>query len=88
MAGGPLVKRLLFTAPMGGHVWRGMFNTDQWKPTLAAAGVIAERAEGQGTYASAREHGIRVYALMLSRRERTRTAVTHVYLQKLECIDE
>ncbi|MFJ9945897.1 tyrosine-type recombinase/integrase [Streptomyces erythrochromogenes] len=59
VAGGPLVtKRLLFTAPMGGHVWRGMFNTDQWKPALAAAGVIAEREEGQESYGSAREHGM------------------------------
>lgn len=59
VSGGPLVtKRLVFTAPMGGHVWRGMFNTDQWKPALAAASVIAEREEGQGSYASAREHGM------------------------------
>lgn len=59
VTGGPLVtKRLVFTAPMGGHVWRGMFNTDQWKPALAAAGVISERAEGQETYAAAREHGM------------------------------
>ncbi|MET3984780.1 integrase [Streptomyces sp. PvR034] len=59
VVGGPLVtKRLLFTAPMGGHVWRSMFNPEQWKPALAAAGVIAERKEGQQTYASAREHGM------------------------------
>ncbi len=49
--GAQVTKRLVFTAPMGGHVWRNMFNTEQWKPTRAAAGVIAERA-----YASA--HGI------------------------------
>ncbi|MFJ5834755.1 tyrosine-type recombinase/integrase [Streptomyces sp. NPDC093089] len=35
-----------------------MFNTDQWKPALAAAGVIPEREEGEETYAAAREHGM------------------------------
>ncbi|MFJ1644952.1 tyrosine-type recombinase/integrase [Streptomyces sp. NPDC088258] len=57
-AGGPLVtKRLIFTAPMGGHVWRNDFNTESWKPALAAAGVIPEPEDGEN-YAAAREHGM------------------------------
>ncbi|MFI1450563.1 site-specific integrase [Streptomyces virginiae] len=56
---GPAVtKRLVFTAQQGNHVWRNMFNSDQWKPALATAGVIPERDEGQETYAAAREHGM------------------------------
>ncbi|MFE0761099.1 tyrosine-type recombinase/integrase [Streptomyces smyrnaeus] len=55
---GPLVtKRLIFTAPMGNHIWRAMFNTYEWKPALAAAGVIPEPREGD-KYAPAREHGM------------------------------
>ncbi|KOG09704.1 MULTISPECIES: tyrosine-type recombinase/integrase [Streptomyces] len=56
--GEPVTHRLLFTAPLGNHVWRGMFNSDQWKPALAAAGVIRERKEDEETYAAAREHGM------------------------------
>lgn len=57
-AGKPVTKRLLFTAPMGNHIWRNMFNSDDWKPALAAAGVISDRKEGEASYASAREHGM------------------------------
>ncbi|MGW4780340.1 tyrosine-type recombinase/integrase [Streptomyces filamentosus] len=53
-----VTKQLIFTAPLGNHVWRSMFNTDQWKPALAAASVIPEREKGQQSYASAREHGM------------------------------
>lgn len=58
-ANGPLVtKRLLFTAPLGNHVWRNMFNTDQWKPALVVAGVIPEREAGAKSHVAAREHGM------------------------------
>lgn len=58
-AKGPLVThRLLFTAPMGNRIWRNQFNSDQWKPALAAAGVIPEREEGEKSHAAAREHGM------------------------------
>jgi integrase len=58
VASGPLVTRkLVFTGPMGGHVWRSSFNPDAWKPALAAAGVIPGREKG-AEYVSAREHGM------------------------------
>ncbi|MFI0723920.1 tyrosine-type recombinase/integrase [Streptomyces sp. NPDC021224] len=58
VAGGPLVTRkLIFTGPKGGHVWRSSFNPDTWKRALAAAGVIPAREKG-AEYASAREHGM------------------------------
>ncbi|MDI5969499.1 site-specific integrase [Streptomyces sp. SL13] len=58
VANGPLVtKRLLFTGPLGGHVWRSSLNPDVWKPALAAAGVIPE-PRGTEEYAAAREHGM------------------------------
>ncbi|NXY94534.1 site-specific integrase [Streptomyces sp. BR123] len=57
-AAGPAVtRRLIFTGPQGGHVWRSSLNPDVWKPALAAAGVIPEPEDGDD-YASAREHGM------------------------------
>ncbi|MBO0652807.1 site-specific integrase [Streptomyces triculaminicus] len=57
-ASGPLVtKRLIFTGPMGGQVWRTSLNDDAWKPALAAAGVIPPAEKGD-SYAAAREHGM------------------------------
>jgi integrase len=57
-ANGPLVtRRLVFTGPLGGIVWRSSFNPDAWKPALAAAGVIPAREKG-AEYAAAREHGM------------------------------
>ncbi|GEJ99318.1 site-specific integrase [Streptomyces sp. 1-11] len=55
---GPKVSaRLIFTAEQGGMVWRSNFNGKEWKPALAAAGLIPE-ADGDGKYESAREHGM------------------------------
>ncbi|MEU9136212.1 site-specific integrase [Streptomyces sp. NPDC048404] len=49
--------RLLFTAEQGGMVWRSNFNGLEWKPALAAAGLIPDAGE-DGKYDSAREHGM------------------------------
>ncbi|MBA4864963.1 site-specific integrase [Streptomyces sp. PSKA54] len=55
---GPKVSaRLLFTNTASWVVWRSNFNIQEWKPALAAAGVIAEAGE-DGKYESAREHGM------------------------------
>ncbi|MFD5113711.1 tyrosine-type recombinase/integrase [Streptomyces sp. NPDC058391] len=55
---GPLVtKRLLFTNTAGGIVWRSNFNIQEWKPAIAAAGLIPEPDPGE-PYDSAREHGM------------------------------
>ncbi|MFR9800429.1 tyrosine-type recombinase/integrase [Streptomyces sp. MS06] len=55
---GPKVSaRLIFTAEQGGMVWRSNFNGKEWKPALAAAGLIPE-ADEHGKYESAREHGM------------------------------
>ncbi|MFD8450257.1 tyrosine-type recombinase/integrase [Streptomyces coelicoflavus] len=55
---GPKVSaRLLFTAEQGGMVWRSNFNGKEWKPALAAAGLIPDAGE-DGKYESAREHGM------------------------------
>ncbi|QES33820.1 site-specific integrase [Streptomyces venezuelae] len=55
---GPLVSaRLLFTNAASGIVWRSNFNIQEWKPALAAAGLIPE-ADADGKYQSAREHGM------------------------------
>ncbi|MFP8943825.1 tyrosine-type recombinase/integrase [Streptomyces fenghuangensis] len=57
-ANGQLVtKRLLFTAPMGGHIWRNTLNEDAWKPALAAAGVIPTPERGE-SYKASREDGM------------------------------
>lgn len=49
--------RLLFTNRAGGIVWRSNFNLQEWKPALAAAGLIPE-PNADGKYESAREHGM------------------------------
>ncbi|MFJ2841347.1 tyrosine-type recombinase/integrase [Streptomyces griseofuscus] len=55
---GPKVSaRLLFTNTASGLVWRSNFNIQEWKPALAAAGLISEAGEN-GKYESAREHGM------------------------------
>ncbi|SES34231.1 Phage integrase family protein [Streptomyces qinglanensis] len=63
-----VTQRLLFTSPTGNHIWRNVFNTDEWKPALAAAGVTPEPKLGEN-YAPAREHGMHAlrpfYASML-----------------------
>lgn len=58
MADGPLVtKRLIFTRPRGGHVWRTTLNEEAWKPARAAAGVIPVPERGR-PYAESRENGM------------------------------
>lgn len=55
---GPKVTaRLLFTNTASGLVWRSNFNIQEWKPALAAAGLIPEAGD-DGKYVSAREHGM------------------------------
>ncbi|MFE7432905.1 tyrosine-type recombinase/integrase [Streptomyces tendae] len=55
---GPKVSaRSLFTAEQGGMIWRRNFNGKEWKPALAAAGLIPDAKE-DGKYDSAREHGM------------------------------
>ncbi|MFE0249879.1 tyrosine-type recombinase/integrase [Streptomyces sp. NPDC059010] len=55
---GPKVSaRLLFTNTASWVVWRSNFNIQEWKPALAAAGLIAEPGE-DGKHVSAREHGM------------------------------
>jgi integrase len=53
----PITRRLIFTGPNGGHVWRTSLNADHWKPALTKAGVIPE-AESREHAAAAREHGM------------------------------
>nr|EIF90716.1 integrase family protein [Streptomyces tsukubensis NRRL18488] len=52
-----MTKRLVFTAPRGGHVWRTSLNDDAWKPALAAAGVIPVPEPGE-PYSESRENGM------------------------------
>ncbi|MFE4514517.1 tyrosine-type recombinase/integrase [Kitasatospora sp. NPDC056783] len=55
---GPKVTfRLLFSNTADGPVWRSNFNVQEWKPAIAAAGLIAVPGPGE-PYASAREHGM------------------------------
>ncbi|MFF9409046.1 tyrosine-type recombinase/integrase [Streptomyces anandii] len=55
---GPKVSaRLVFTNTASGLVWRSNFNIQEWKPALAAAGLIAEAGE-DGKHQAAREHGM------------------------------
>ncbi|PBC79037.1 site-specific recombinase XerC [Streptomyces sp. TLI_235] len=56
VGGPPVTRRLIFTGPNGGHVWRGALNEDHWKPALAAAGVIPAARSRQ--HVGAREHGM------------------------------
>lgn len=44
--GSPATKRLIFTGPRGGHVWRTSLIEEVWKRALASAGVIPERKPG------------------------------------------
>ncbi|MFG2219557.1 tyrosine-type recombinase/integrase [Streptomyces sp. NPDC048685] len=56
---GPKVtKSLVFTGPMGNHVWRTSLNEEAWKPALVAAGVIPEPETKEARFAAAREHGM------------------------------
>ncbi|MGW0418037.1 tyrosine-type recombinase/integrase [Streptomyces sp. NPDC003015] len=55
--GRPVTKRLIFTGPRGGHVWRTSLNEEAWKRALASAGVIPERKQGQ-PFAESRENGM------------------------------
>jgi integrase len=58
VADGPLMtKRLIFTGPRGGHVWRTSLNDEAWKRALASAGVIHQRKPGE-PYAESRENGM------------------------------
>lgn len=52
-----MTKRLIFTGPRGGHVWRTSLNEEAWKRALASAGVIPERKPGE-SYAESRENGM------------------------------
>ncbi|MCP9997193.1 site-specific integrase [Streptomyces werraensis] len=55
--GPPVTKRLIFTGPRGGHVWRTSLNEEAWKPALAAAGIIPVPERGR-PYAESRENGM------------------------------
>ncbi|GAA4316552.1 hypothetical protein GCM10023086_38990 [Streptomyces venetus] len=55
--GPPVAKRLIFTGPRGGHVWRTSLNEEAWKRALASAGVIPEWKPGE-SYAESRENGM------------------------------
>lgn len=54
--GPPATKQLVFTGPLGGHVWWTSLNEDHWKPALAATGVIPKAGSRQ--HAAARERGM------------------------------
>ncbi|MFE1204115.1 tyrosine-type recombinase/integrase [Streptomyces sp. NPDC058762] len=54
--GQPVTKRLIFSGPNGGHVWRTSLNEDHWKPALAKVGVIPKAKSRE--HAAAREHGM------------------------------
>lgn len=55
---GPLVeRRLIFTNTTDGIVWRSDVNIQDWKPSLAAAGLIPTPEPGE-PYASAQQHGM------------------------------
>ncbi|WP_418957812.1 hypothetical protein [Streptomyces tritici] len=53
-----MTKHLVFSGPMGNHVWRTSLNEEAWKPALVAAGVIPEPETKEERYAAAREHGM------------------------------
>ncbi|MEW1635051.1 tyrosine-type recombinase/integrase [Streptomyces sp. NPDC093801] len=54
--GQPMTKRLIFSGPNGGHIWRTSLNEDHWKPALAKVGVIPKARSRE--HAAAREHGM------------------------------
>ncbi|MFE6152373.1 tyrosine-type recombinase/integrase [Streptomyces sp. NPDC057889] len=54
--GQPVTRRLIFSGPNGGHVWRTSLNEDHWKPALAKVGVIPKAKSRE--HAAAREHGM------------------------------
>jgi integrase len=58
--GQPVTRRLIFTGPNGGHIWRTSLDEDHWKPALAKAGVIPKARSREHT--AAREHGMHVRA--------------------------
>ncbi len=49
-------RRLIFSGPRGGHIWRTSLNEDPWKPALAKAGVIPKAKSRE--HEAAREHGM------------------------------
>ncbi|MFF3930271.1 tyrosine-type recombinase/integrase [Streptomyces hirsutus] len=55
--GPPVTKRLIFTGPRGGHIWRTSLNEEAWKRALAGAGVIPVPERGR-PYAESRENGM------------------------------
>ncbi|WP_406130500.1 site-specific integrase [Streptomyces canus] len=55
-SGQPVTKRLIFSGPRGGHVWRTSLNEDHWKPALAKVGVIPKAKSRE--HEAAREHGM------------------------------
>jgi integrase len=55
--GPPVTRRLYFSNLAGGIVWRSNFNIQEWKPAIAAAGLIPAPDAGE-PHASAREHGM------------------------------
>ncbi|GAA4866258.1 site-specific integrase [Kitasatospora terrestris] len=55
--GPPVTFRLLFSNTAAGLVWKSNFNLQDWKPAIAAAGLIPAAGPGE-SYASAREHGM------------------------------
>jgi hypothetical protein len=52
-----VTRRLYFSDSAGGIVWRSNFNIQEWKPAIAAAGLIPTPEAGE-PHASAREHGM------------------------------
>jgi integrase len=52
-----VTRRLIFTGPRGGHVWRSSLNEKVWKRALAGAGVIPVPKHGQ-PYAESRKNGM------------------------------
>jgi len=54
--GQPVTRRLIFSGPNGGHIWRTSLNEDHWKPALAKAGVIPKAKSRE--HVGAREHGM------------------------------
>ncbi|GHB09504.1 hypothetical protein GCM10010330_74470 [Streptomyces tendae] len=54
--GPPVTKRLIFTGPGGGHVWRTPLNEEAWKRALTEVGVIPVPERGRPC-AESRESG-------------------------------